>query len=902
MASFKSTFLKFPFVPVFTGMFFALFLASCGQNGDRQTTISAGAQDNFSSPIPAQLEKARTGLNAKVIVDGGTANVRIIDLQVDTQNDRVVGTIPNLPARPHTFEIQYFIDNVLIATAPVVTVTIQANADTPVPFDTGALVYPDTDNDGFTNLNEVEIFGSTSDAWTNPNTKPEVSVVVNPGTAILPPNGVQTFTAAIAQNANQGVTWSVEGGDANGTITPGGTYTAPEVSGTTYNVVATSQADPTKIKTIPVTVVNPGSRDVSFDADGSVDTVIPTSNSSTIQDIAVQADGKILAAGFSNISANHFTLARYTTDGALDATFGTGGIVTSPVPNSSSSFIQAVAIQSDGKIIAAGSSTIGTTRFTLARYNTDGNIDTSFGTGGFVTSVISTSASSTILDIAIQADGKIVAAGASTIVSSHFTVARYDTDGNFDTSFGTGGSVFTAIPTSTSSTIQEIAIQADGKIVAAGPSVISSNNRFTLVRYEANGNLDNSFGTGGVVTTVIPSSTSSNIQGVSIQSDGKIVAAGFSFISSSNRFTLARYDTSGSLDASFGTAGIVTTEIPTSTNSAALSLVLQTDGKIVAAGHSNTPQTNFTLARYNPNGSLDTSFNGNGVIITTIPNSTLSLIQSVAIQGDGKVIAAGGSTISTGRFTLVRYHTGITPVLLRATLSGSEEIPAVTTLGAGSATFAINPGGTEISYTLHIADIGISGITAVQIHFGARGEEGRALFTLTSSPFVSPLTGKLTAADLERIAATEGINTFADAIKSMRDGNTYLHVHTSTHLGGEIRGQILEAPPTLSLLQAQIFSQRCGNACHKPGGPGGNETGLFLDTLENSFNLLVNVPSTQTEGSNFKRVEPFNPDASFLVKKLTDPTLGLMPASGPPLSDEEIQKVRDWISAGAKND
>ncbi|MDC4206295.1 MAG: hypothetical protein MPW13_18300 [Candidatus Manganitrophus sp.] len=104
----------------------------------------------------------------------------------------------------HTFEIQYFIDNVLIATAPVITVNIQANADTPVPFDAGALVYPDTDNDGFTNLNEVEIFGSANDAWTNPNLKPEVSVVVNPQTAILPRDGVQTFTAAITQNANRG--------------------------------------------------------------------------------------------------------------------------------------------------------------------------------------------------------------------------------------------------------------------------------------------------------------------------------------------------------------------------------------------------------------------------------------------------------------------------------------------------------------------------------------------------------------------------------------------------------------------------------------------------------------------------------------------------------------------------
>lgn len=897
MASFKSTFLKIPFVPVFTGLFLALILVSCGQTGDRQTNISSGTNDNFSSPIPTQLEKARPGLTAKVIVDGGTANARTIDLQI--VNDQVQGTIPDLSVGQHTFEIQYFIDGVLVATATV-NATIQADAATPVPFESSSFVFPDSDGDGASNLNEVEIFGSASNAWNDATTKPEISVVVNPGTAILPPNGVQTFTAAVAQNANQGVTWSVEGGDANGTVTPSGTYTAPAAPGP-YNVVATSQADPTKSATIPVTVVNPGSRDLGFDTDGSVDTVIPSSTSSSVQDIAIQSDGKIIAAGSAAIGANHFTLARYNTDGSLDTTFGTGGIVTSPVPSSTNSTIQAVAIQDDGKIIAAGSSTITTTRFTLARYNIDGSLDTSFGTGGFVTSVISTSTSSSIQEIAIQADGKIVAAGSSTIGSSHFTVARYNANGSFDTSFGTGGSVFTAIPTSTSSIILEIAIQADGKIVAAGSSTITSN-RFTLVRYEANGGLDNSFGTGGIVTTVIPTSTSSNIQGVAIQPNQKIVVAGFSFIGTSNRFTLARYDANGSLDASFGTGGIVTTEIPTSTNSAALSLALQTDGKIVAAGHSSTAQLNFTLTRYNPDGSPDTSFNGNGVVITTIPTSTLSFIQSVAIQGDGKIIAAGPSTISgTGRFTLARYQTGTTPVLLRATLSGSEEVPAVTTLATGSATFVINPGGTEIAYMLNVsADIGVSKIAAVQLHFGAPGAEGRALFTLTTSPFISPLVGKLIAADLEQIAATEGINTFADAIKVMREDNTYLHVHTSTHLGGEIRGQILEAPPTLSLLQVQIFTPRCAS-CHTPGGPGSIETGLDLDSRGVSFNKLVNATSTQDPA--FKRVEPFNPDASFLIKKLEGSVSGRMPADGPPfLSDEEVKKVRDWISGGAKND
>ncbi|NKE72420.1 hypothetical protein MNODULE_16840 [Nitrospiraceae bacterium HYJII51-Mn-bac16s-1-B09] len=358
MRSLKFIFLKFPFTLIFTGLFLALFLAGCGQTGDRQTTIGPGAADNFSSPIPTQLQKLRTGLNAKVIVDGGTPRVQIVNLQVDTQNDRVIGTIPNLPVGQHTFEIQYFIDNALIATAPAITVNIQANVDTPVPFNAGALVYPDTDGDGFTNLNEVEIFGSASDAWTRPDLKPEVSVVVNPGAAILPPNGVQTFTAAIAQNANQGVNWSLEEPTGGGSITPGGTYTAPAVPGI-YNVVATSQADPAKSATIPVLVVTPGSLDTtSFGSGVTAGTVaIPIGNTSIGQAVAIQPDGKIVVAGYSNTGGpNHFTLARYNIDGTLDTasfgTTGTGGTVVTPI--GTGSIGQAVVIQPDGKIVVAG--------------------------------------------------------------------------------------------------------------------------------------------------------------------------------------------------------------------------------------------------------------------------------------------------------------------------------------------------------------------------------------------------------------------------------------------------------------------------------------------------------------------------------------------------------------------
>lgn len=867
MLSFKS---KFPFTSILTVLFLALFLAGCGQTGDRQTTIGPGAADNFSSPIPAPLEKLRTGLNAKVIVDGGTPNVRIIDLQVDTQNDRVVGTIPNLPVGSHTFEIQYFIDHVLIATAPAITVNIQANVDTPVPFNAGALVYPDTDGDGFTNLNEVEIFGSASEAWARSDLKPEVSVVVNPQTAILPPNGVQTFTAAIAQNANQGVTWSLEEPTGGGSITPGGTYTAPAVLGS-YNVVATSQADPTKSATIAVTVAKAAEIDLTFDTDGIVTTNIGT-GSSLISDLAVQTDGRIVAVGISvQGGTNQFTLARYNIDGTLDATFDGDGIVTTTTIGASS-IARTVALQTNGKIVVGGDSG---GQLALTRYNTDGTLDTTFDTDGIVTTTSLTTAAG--LDLVIQGDGKIVLAGQSNVGGAiTATLARFNSDGTPDTTFDTDG-----IVTAPAGEVRAVALQSDGRIIVAGRSA----SHFFLARYNSDGTPDTTFDSDGIVTTSI--GNASFVMDLAIQPDGKIIASGNSTSTTTN-LALARYNSDGSPDTTFDTDGIVTTTIVTSSIGNKQAVALQTDGKIIVTGP-------LVLARFNTNGALDSTFNGGTIAITI---GTGGLFHNLALQADGKIIVGGQLS---SHFTLGRFQTAAPAVLLRANLTGSEEIPAVTTLATGSVSFVISPGQTEITYTLHVADIGINGITAVQIHFGARGAEGRALFTLTTSTFVSPLVGKLTAADLDRIAATEGINTFADAIKVMRDGNAYIHVHTSTHIGGEIRGQIIEAPPTLSQLQAEIFSQRCGAVCHRAGGFGGVETGLFLDTKENSFNLLVNVPSVGDP--NVKRVEPGNPNASYLIQKLEGTVPGRMPADGSPfLSDEQVKKVRDWISGGAKND
>jgi uncharacterized delta-60 repeat protein len=248
-----------------------------------------------------------------------------------------------------------------------------------------------------------------------------------------------------------------------------------------------------------------------------------------------------------------------------------------------------------------------------------------------------------------------VAAGSSKNGSNYdFALARYNTDGTLDTNFGTGGKVITAIGSSTD-VAESVAIQSDGKIVAAGFSNNGSNNDFALVRYNTNGTLDTTFDSDGKVTTAI-GSANDVAYSVAIQSDGKIVAAGYSRSGGSNDdFALVRYNTDGSLDTSFDSDGKVTTAIGGS-NDYAESVTIQSDGKIVAAGHSYMSSNyDFTLARYNTDGTLDTSFGTNGKVATAIGGSD-DVAYSVAIQSDGKIVAAGYSyNGSNFKFALVRY-------------------------------------------------------------------------------------------------------------------------------------------------------------------------------------------------------------------------------------------------------
>lgn len=239
-----------------------------------------------------------------------------------------------------------------------------------------------------------------------------------------------------------------------------------------------------------------------------------------------------------------------------------------------------------------------------------GQLDPTFGTGGRVTTDFFGNNDS-VNAIAIQADGKIVVAGSARRGGvftgvDEFALARYNPDGTLDSTFGTGGRVTTDFFGS-GDDARAIAIQADGRIVAAGGVATGSIRDFALARYNIDGTLDATFGTGGKVTTDF-SDFIDEVRDVVIQADGKILAVGETLARSSSTsfdFALARYNTDGTLDLTFGTKGRVTTDFMGGSElfgnqDQARAVVLQADGRIVVAGSAanRDTQVDFALARY----------------------------------------------------------------------------------------------------------------------------------------------------------------------------------------------------------------------------------------------------------------------------------------------------------------
>jgi uncharacterized delta-60 repeat protein len=390
-----------------------------------------------------------------------------------------------------------------------------------------------------------------------------------------------------------------------------------------------------------------GARDPAFSGDGKAVADL-SARGDFAAAAAVQADGKIVVAGSAAYDTRDpkFALVRYKANGTIDTTFGGDGKVrTNFTPGEDA--IYGVAIQTDGKIVAAGDAGLrtGNSRFAVARYNANGTIDTTFGGDGKVTTNW-TSGNDPVSSLVLQSNGKIVVAGGAghNFRNPKLAVARYETDGDRDPAFGGGDGKVRTDVTARKDFANAVTLQPDGKIIAGGIGSLPNGPRgvFELVRYNANGTLDMSFSSDGKRTLNFTRMDDS-VQGVVVLPGGDIVAGGISNFGRFNaNFALARYNAGGTLDTGFGGDGKVTTSL-TAGDDEAWDIVLQPDGKVVAAGDARGRGGRFAAVRYSSDGSLDATFSSGGVAFVNFTARDDFAFGLTAQPADGNLVLAGGS-------------------------------------------------------------------------------------------------------------------------------------------------------------------------------------------------------------------------------------------------------------------
>jgi uncharacterized delta-60 repeat protein len=432
--------------------------------------------------------------------------------------------------------------------------------------------------------------------------------------------------------------------------------TAASVSGASGNATAT--------RPLAVTVGGaPGVVDTSFNGGAQLTSVAEGEDYAFA--MAVQPDGKVITVGrtSTNAGGTDIAITRHHRDGTLDDSFGTGGkVVTAIAPGRGADEARAVLVEPDGKIVIAGyTDATGTDKdFLVARYNTDGTLDAGFGSGGKTITPIG-DGTDMAYTLARQPDGKLVAGGTAAFSQStglDFALVRYNIDGSLDNGFGTGGKVTTAINSfGASELIYSIVLQPIGgetRIVAVG-----GEGTFIAARYTANGMLDASFGEGGKVRALFQS-TIGAAQSVTLAADNRIVIAGHI----GHEFSLVQLNTDGTLDGGFGTGGRVVTPVSATNWDEATAVVRQADGKLLVGGwvyDGVSSNGNFAVLRYNADGTADHTFGTAGRTITGVaPGGRSDSGRALSLQVDDRVptvrlLQAGEASDGTYKFGLVRY-------------------------------------------------------------------------------------------------------------------------------------------------------------------------------------------------------------------------------------------------------
>lgn len=439
----------------------------------------------------------------------------------------------------------------------------------------------------------------------------------------------------------------------------------------------------------------------------------PGVTAAEISSIQIQSDGSIVGAGFVLLNdLIQFSIARYNNFGIPDVTYGNSGYVAIPLSTTQSE-INSLALLSNNEAFVGGFAEVPQTSFAVALNNTNGSADTSFnGTGNNIYLV---GAGSQVNGVAIQANGQYLAAGVAVVSGSPVTVIiRYNTDGTLDSTFGSGGVV--SIQIGQESSGRAIAIQPDNQILVSGFAVDTLDNScFTVARFNsADGSLDTTFNSTGVQPGAVLTPAGNNgAFAIAIQSNGQIVIAGGN---GSNGLTLIRYNSDGSIDTAFGSSGIVNTTIGGASFAQVNGLTIQSDGNIVAVGLADN---SFVIARYNSaDGSLDTSFNSSGNLPGIVVDSSGlgTDANCVVLNSSGQIIIGG---YAGSNALLAQYNTDGTLNTSFGTngfttFPNSSSVADIT--GLTSANLAANAGVlyTQLDLTNSIMDSDINASAGIQ--------------------------------------------------------------------------------------------------------------------------------------------------------------------------------------------
>ncbi len=350
-----------------------------------------------------------------------------------------------------------------------------------------------------------------------------------------------------------------------------------------------------------------------------------------------------------------FALARYHDNGSLDTSFHHDGKVITDFAEPGYEYVAGLAIDNDDGIVAGGSVNVLTrpenvSHFALARYTEDGNLDPGFGSGGTVVTDFRSSAEEFVFAVRMDNHNRIVLAGRA---DGYMALARYLPDGTLDASFDRDGKVLTDFRSTEHERASAIAIDRAGRIIVGGTAG-TDGDYFALARYRVDGSLDTSFHHDGKVLTNFRSARNEVGRALAIDHGGRIVLGGWAEVErspgvSGRQFALARYTDRGELDTTFGGDGKVLTDFHSTENERIDALAIDRAGRIVVGGAADDK---FALARYLNDGGLDPSFHHDGKVITDFRSTPEEHIYALALDRLGRIVVAGSAD---GQFALARY-------------------------------------------------------------------------------------------------------------------------------------------------------------------------------------------------------------------------------------------------------